>query len=301
MRDEVLRLFREVDDLTPAERCVYFERRQIPADVQAELESLLQFDAPDTPMVETVSGAARAFLESLEEFPAPGLRCGPYRLDRLLGRGGVGEVFLAERADGQIEQSVAIKLLCRGVPRPLLRSRFLQERQILARLQHPGIAHLLDVGETAEGRPYLVLDYIDGVPIDVYSRELELRAKLRLFLKVCDAVAYAHRNLIIHRDIKPSNILVDAAGQPKLLDFGIAKILGAATDQTGTQERLLTPDYASPEQVRGAAQSTATDVYSLGAVLYRLLTGNRRTPSPIARPKRSIPRFAIPNQRRPGA
>jgi serine/threonine protein kinase len=273
MRDEVLRLFREVDDLTPAERRLYFERRQVPADLQAELESLLQFDSPDAPMAEMVSGAAQALLESLEVFPAPGLRCGPYRLERLLGRGGVGEVFLAERADGQVEQRVAIKLLCRGVPRSSLRSRFLRERQILAGLQHPGIARLLDVGETAEGHPYLVLDYIDGVPIDVYSRTLDVRGQVRLFLKVCDAVAYAHRNLIVHRDIKPSNILIDAAGQPKLLDFGIAKILAAATDQTRTHERLLTPDYASPEQVRGAAQSTATDVYSLGAVLYRLLTG----------------------------
>jgi len=165
-----------------------------------------------------------------------------------------------------------------------LRSRFLQERQILAGLQHPGIARLLDVGQTAEGRPYLVLDYIDGVPIDAYSEKLDLRGKLRLFLDVCDAVAYAHRKLIIHRDLKPSNILVDAAGQPKLLDFGIAKILAPDTDQTSTQERLLTPDYASPEQVRGAAQSTATDIYSLGAVLYKLLTRQ----SPHVFPNRTV-------------
>jgi len=276
-------LFREVDDLTPAERHRYFERHDVPLDLETELESLLQFDSADTPLADLVSGAAQAFLESLQEFPAPGFRCGPYRLERLLGRGGVGEVFLAERADGQVEQRVAIKLLCQGVLRPSLRFRFLQERQILARLQHPGIARLLDVGEIAEGRPYLVLDYIDGIPIDVYSRRLDLRGKLRLFLEVCDAVAYAHRNLIIHRDIKPSNILVDAAGQAKLLDFGIAKILDAETDQTRTEERLLTPDYASPEQVRGAAQSTATDVYSLGAVLYRLLTGQ----SPHAFPNRT--------------
>jgi serine/threonine protein kinase len=283
MRDEILGLFREVDDLTPAGRRLYFEQHEVPLDLQAELESLLQFDSPDAPLANVVSGVAQAFLESLEESPAPGFRCGPYRLERLIGRGGVGEVFLAGRADGQIEQRVAIKLLRHGVARPLLRSRFLQERQILAGLQHPGIARLLDVGETAEGRPYLVLDYIDGVPIDVYSRKLDLRGKLHLFLGVCDAVAYAHRNLIIHRDLKPSNILVDAAGQPKLLDFGIAKILAAATDQTRTQEHLLTPDYASPEQVRGEAQSTATDVYSLGAVLYRLLTGQ----SPHAFPNRT--------------
>ena len=283
MQDEVLRLFREVDDLTPAERQRYFGEHEIPPDLQTELESLLQFDSPDAPLANLVSGAAQTLLESLEEFPAPGFRCGPYRLERLLGRGGVGEVFLAERADGQVEQRVAIKLLCRGVRGPSLRSRFLQERQILARLQHPGIARLLDVGETAEGRPYLVLDYIDGAPIDVYSRKLDLRGKLRLFLEVCDAVVYAHRNLIIHRDIKPSNILVDAAGQAKLLDFGIAKILDAETDQTRTQERLLTPDYASPEQVRGAAQTTATDVYSLGAVLYQLLAGR----SPHSFPNRT--------------
>src|SRR5580658_3001926 len=283
MRDEVVQLFREVDDLTPAERRRYFERTGVPPDFQAELESLLQFDSSDTPVADVVSRGAEAFLESLEDFPAPGLRCGPYRLERLLGRGGVGEVFLAERADGQVEQLVAIKLLRRDVPRSSFRLRFLQERQILAGLQHPCIARLLDVGETTEGRPYLVLEYIDGVPIDVHSRRLDLRGRLRLFLEVCDAVAYAHRNLIIHRDIKPSNILVDAAGQPKLLDFGIARILASATDQTLTQERLLTPDYASPEQFRGAAQSTATDVYSLGAVLYRLLTGQ----SPHAFPDRT--------------
>ena len=273
MRDQVLRLFGEVDDLTPAERSLYFERHEVPPDLRTEVESLLQFDLPDAPLAEVISREAEAVLESLDASPAPGLRCGPYRLQRLLGSGGVGDVFLAERADHQVQQHVAIKLLRRGVPRPSLRSRFLRERQILAGLQHPGIARLLDVGETADGRPYLVLDYIDGVPMDVYSRKLDLRGKLVLFLGVCDAVAYAHRNLIIHRDLKPSNILVDAAGQPKLLDFGIAKILAAATDQTATQERLLTPDYASPEQVRGAPQSTATDVYSLGAVLYQLLTG----------------------------
>jgi serine/threonine protein kinase len=289
MQDEVLRLFRELDDLDPAERRRYFMQHEVPRDVQAELESLLRFDSPDAPLANLVSGAAQAFLESLEEFPAAGLRCGPYRLERLLGRGGVGEVFLAERADGQVEQRVAIKLLGQSVSRPSLRSRFLQERQILASLQHPGIARLLDVGETAAGRPYLVLEYIDGVPIDVYSQKLDLRGKLRLFLEVCDAVAYAHRNLIIHRDIKPPNILVDAAGQPRLLDFGIAKILDADTDQTRTQERLMTPDYASPEQVRGAAQTTATDVYSLGAVLYRLLAGQ----SPHAFPNRTAEAIEI--------
>jgi tetratricopeptide (TPR) repeat protein len=272
MQDEVFQLFREVDDLSPAERQHYFDLHRVPPESRAEVESLLAFDSPDAALSDLIAGAADAFLKSRES-PTEGLRCGPYRLSRLLGRGGVGEVFLGERADGQFQQRVAIKFLRQSAPRLSFRIRFMQEREILAGLQHPGIARLLDAGETAEGQPYLVLDYIDGVPIDVYCRTLDLRGKLRLFLPVCDAVAYAHRNLIIHRDIKPSNILVNAAGEPKLLDFGIAKILDAATDRTRTQERLLTPDYASPEQVRGAAQTTATDVYSLGAVLYNLLTG----------------------------
>ena len=272
MEDEVPLVFREVADLSPAERRRYFEKHRVSAELRAEIESLLSFDSPGAPFAELIAGEAAAVLET-EPAPSAGLRCGAYRLTRLLGRGGAGEVYLGERADGQIEQQVAVKLIQQGAPRPSFRSRFLQERQILASLQHPGIARLLDAGETAQGRPYLVLEYIDGVPIDVYARDLDLRDKLRLFLQVCDAVSHAHRHLIIHRDIKPSNILVSADGQPKLLDFGIAKILDAATDQTRTQERLLTPDYASPEQVRGAVQSTATDIYSLGAVLNDLLTG----------------------------
>ena len=166
-------------------------------------------------------------------------------MTRLLGRGGAGEVFLAGRIDGQIDQRVAIKLIQQSVSRHSFRYRFLQERQILASLQHPAIARLLDAGETEEGRPYPVLEYIDGAPIDVASQKLDLRGKLRLFLQICGAVSYAHRNLIIHRDIKPSNILVNAEGEPKLLDFGIAKILDAAqrlrATSTGDAERVIAP------------------------------------------------------------
>jgi serine/threonine protein kinase len=189
----------------------------------------------------------------------------------------MGSVYLAERADGEVEQRVAIKLLRFWSEEPVFQGRFLQERQILATLNHPGIARLLDAGHTAEGQPYLAMDYIDGTPIDRYAEALDLHGKLSLFIEVCEAVSYAHRNLIVHRDLKPSNILVDGGGRPKLLDFGIAKILDAGPDQiraqTQTVERLLTPEYASPEQIRGLVQSTATDVYSLGAVLYKLLTG----------------------------
>lgn len=272
MRPEVMLLFRELADLTSAGREHYFERHQVRPDLRAELESLFHYDFTGPSLTADVGAEARDFLES-RDVALEGRNYGPYRAVSLLGRGGAGAVFLAQRTDGQIEQRVAIKVLRQDSQLPLFRSRFLQERQILASLQHPGIARLLDAGQTGDGKPYLVMDYVDGTPIDVYAAKRDLRGKLNLFLQVCEAVSYAHRNLVIHRDLKPSNILVNAAGEPKLLDFGIAKILDAATDQTRTQERLLTPDYASPEQVRGAPQTTATDVYSLGAVLYDLLTG----------------------------
>jgi tRNA A-37 threonylcarbamoyl transferase component Bud32 len=273
MRDEIVALFRELADLSPAERDRYFKDHDVEMDLRREVESLFDYDAPTTWLLaDCVASEAEDLLQS-GDTQWKGRRFGPYRLVRLLGRGGGGTVFLAERADGQIEQQVAIKLLRQDIDGRSFRGRFLQERQILASLQHPGIARVLDAGEADGGEPYLVMEYIDGSPIDAWSAKLDLRSKLTLFLQVADAVAYAHRNLIIHRDLKPSNILVDALGSPRLLDFGIAKILDAATDQTRTLERALTPDYASPEQVRGRAQTTATDIYSLGAVLYLLLTG----------------------------
>ena len=185
----------------------------------------------------------------------------------------MGSVYLAERADGEVEQRVAIKLIGPRRSEPTFVDRFLRERQILATLSHPAIARLLDVGRTDDGQPYLAMEYVDGVPIDAYAAKLDLRGKLALFLKACEAVSYAHRNLVIHRDLKPSNILVETSGELKLLDFGIARMLDATMDQTVTQERILTPAFASPEQVRGTAQATASDIYSLGAVLYLLLTG----------------------------
>ncbi|MCC6368023.1 MAG: serine/threonine protein kinase [Bryobacterales bacterium] len=196
---------------------------------------------------------------------------GPYRLVRLLGHGGMGAVYLADREDGEVSQRVAIKFLGLTAGFPEMRGHFRQERQILASLAHPGIARLLDAGHTG-GQPYLVMEYIEGTHIDEYARKLDTRAILNLFLAICDAVSYAHRNLIIHRDLKPSNILIDSAGCPKLLDFGIAKILNES-EETRASQRILTPEYASPEQALGGAQGTATDIYSLGAVLYRLLAG----------------------------
>ena len=199
---------------------------------------------------------------------------GVYTLLRPVGAGGMGSVWLAERSDGQIQQRVAVKLLGAAGQRSGWRERFLRERQLLASLNHASIVHVIDAGQADDGQPYLVMEYIEGSPIDLYAAQLPLRDRLTLFLRVCDGVSHAHRRLIIHRDLKPSNILVDGTGQPKLLDFGIAKLLDDTGDPTQTIERMLTPSYASPEQFRGAAQTTATDIYSLGAVLYKLLTGH---------------------------
>jgi hypothetical protein len=265
-------LFRELADLPPEERKRVLAEREIPADLRIEVESLLRYDAPsDEFITRRVADAAE---EALRWRAEPVSRdYGPYRLVRLLGSGGMGAVYLAERRDGEIEQKVAIKLLRADADRPAWRDRFLRERQLLAYLNHSSIARLLDAGHTNDGRPYLVMEHVNGIAIDAYAAPLNLHAQLRLFLLVCDGVAHAHRHLIIHRDLKPSNILVDSSGHPKLLDFGIARLLDAPADETRTVERLLTPNYASPEQLRGDVQTTATDIYSLGAVLHKLLTG----------------------------
>ncbi len=267
-------LFRDLADLGDADRRAYYDARQIPADLRAEVESLLAFDGAGDERIEASIAAAAEQALAPETPLDAGSRCGPYVLDRLLGHGGMGSVFLAHRADGEVEQRVAIKLVRDIAGLPALRERFLNERQIQASLSHPGIARLLDAGHTVNGQPYLAMEYIEGQPIDRYCANLDPRQKIEIFLKVCDALSYAHRNLIIHRDLKPSNILVDCFGQPKLLDFGMARAVGDSTDAGLTRERILTPEYASPEQVAGAARTTATDVYSLGAVLYQLLTGS---------------------------
>lgn len=204
---------------------------------------------------------------------------GPYRVVRELGRGGMGTVYLAERADEQYQKQVAIKLIKRGMDTDAVIRHFWNERQILASFDHPNIARLFDGGTSEDGLSYFVMEYVDGVPISDFcdAHALSITERLKLFREVCAAVSYAHRHLVIHRDIKPSNILITAEGLPKLLDFGIAKILQAGEDAqalaTMTGMRLMTPEYASPEQVRGEPVTTASDVYSLGVVLYELLTG----------------------------
>jgi serine/threonine-protein kinase len=209
------------------------------------------------------------------EQPAQPKRAGPYLLERLISRGGMGEVWLASRVDGSYRQQVALKLVRSGLGIDLLLPRFQQERQFLAQLNHPAIARLLDGGEAPDGRPYLVMEYVEGEPLLQFCdhRKLSLDERIRLFRKLCDAVEYAHRNLIVHRDIKPGNVLVTAEGQPKLLDFGIAKLTESREASAATAFPLVTPRYASPEQLRGESATTSTDVYSLGIVLFELLTG----------------------------
>jgi serine/threonine protein kinase len=206
---------------------------------------------------------------------------GPYRIVRTIGQGGMGAVYLAERADAQYRGHVAIKLCNALFATPVAMDRLRAERQILANLDHPNIARLLDGGTTAEGMPYLIMEYIEGAPIDVYAdqRQLSLRERLSLFRDVCAAVHYAHQHLVVHRDIKPSNILVTTDGRVKLLDFGIAKLLdeanrdGLASQYTVAEQRLLSPEYASPEHIIGRPITTASDIYSLGVLLYKLLAG----------------------------
>ena len=272
MNSEVRLLFHRLADLSPEERERTFEELGTRPDLRAEVESLLKFDSTqDSDLTGRVSRVAvQALSEDEREFS----RCGPYRLERLLGRGGMGAVYLADRTDGEVQQKVAVKLLRADEHRAGLRERFLKERQFLASLKHPSIVHMTDAGKTADDRPYLVMEYVDGAPIDAYAEGIDLRQKLALFLLVCQGVSHAHQQLIIHRDLKPSNILVDSTGQPKILDFGIAKLLDGTGDQTQTVERLLTPGYASPEQLSGGMQKTATDVYSLGAILYKISTGS---------------------------
>jgi tRNA A-37 threonylcarbamoyl transferase component Bud32/tetratricopeptide (TPR) repeat protein len=270
VRARVQEIFHALADSSEEERRRYFAAEQIDEPTRKEVEALLAFDLETASLEIEIGKEAKRAMETLD---TRGPNCGAYRLTEVLGWGGMGSVYSAERADGEIAQRVAVKLLRPGTDNPDLRQRFLAERQILAALSHPNIARLMDAGHREDGQPYLVMEYVEGKPIDVFTSDFSVRQKLRLFLKVCDAVAYLHRNLVVHRDLKPQNILVTTDGEPKLLDFGIAKILDYALDSTVTVVRMLTPDYASPEQVMGKTVTTATDIYSLGAVLYKLLTG----------------------------
>ncbi len=262
--------------LAAPEREAYLDRiGESDPELARELRALLEADASAGTFLSTPAADQVALFSS----DLTGLQIGPYRVLRRVGSGGMGAVYLAERVDKSFERTVAVKVVRLGFGIEERIARFQRERQILAQLDHPNIARLIDGGTMAGGVPYLVMEYIEGTPIDVYCREagLPVAERLRLFVKVCAAVHFAHQRLVIHRDIKPNNVLVGGDGEPKLLDFGIATILertGAEHDQlTHTGCFVVTPDFASPEQVRGEMVTTASDVYALGIVLYLLLTG----------------------------
>ncbi len=281
-------IFQAALDRAPDERLAYVvEACAGDGTLRVEVESLLkEQDALPAEQATAIDGGLVAKLLNRAQ-DVTGQRIGPYQVLRELGRGGMGAVYLAERADAQFRQRVALKLIRRGLEHGEVLRRFRYERQILAGLQHPNIARLLDGGATEDGTPYFALEYVEGEPLDEYCRQqkLTIPQRLELFRTVCAAVHYAHQNLVIHRDLKPGNILVTPSqdgkdGVPKLLDFGIAKLLNPTqfdlTDaQTQASVRPMTPAYASPEQVRGQAITTASDVYSLGVLLYELLTGRR--------------------------
>jgi serine/threonine protein kinase/tetratricopeptide (TPR) repeat protein len=279
-------IFQTALDLAPNERAPYIAEVCAGDDeLRREVEALLaQYreagDFLDEPLYE--GSGVQALAALIDDDPVIGQRIGAYRVVSQIGRGGMGAVYLAERADNAFQKRVAIKLIKRGMDTDFILRRFRHERQILAALDHPYIARLLDGGATAAGQPYFVMEYIEGEPLYRHAdaRRLRLRERLRLFCQICEAVEYAHQKQVIHRDIKPSNILVSTGGAPKLFDFGIAKLLDPelASDtnpQTATAMRMMTVEYSSPEQVQGLPVTFLTDVYSLGVLLYELLTGHR--------------------------
>src|SRR5262245_3227817 len=277
-------LFSQAVDLPVADRAE-FVRRQTSDDksLQDELMDLLAHDSGRAtgPLTQALGAALDATTRDRRS-ALLGRIVGHYKLTAVLGHGGTGTVYLGERADRQYSAQVAVKIIDTTTVQGDLGLRFRAERQILASLNHPNIARLIDAGETDEAQPYLIMEYVHGEPLDRYCdrRQLDVRKRLELFLQVCAAVEYAHQNLVVHRDLKPANILVTAEGTPKLLDFGIAKLLDAGEAAsylalTRMNDRLLTPEYASPEQILGRPVTTASDVYALGVVLYELMTGLR--------------------------
>lgn len=303
---QVEAIFQAALDLIPEERARYLsEVCATDASLKNDVQKLLsQHDSAgsllEDPLGETelsALGSLEDFIQEAEDDPMIGRRLGAYRIEREVGRGGMGAVYEAIRVDKEFAMRAAIKLVKRGMDTDFILRRFRTERQILAALDHPHIARLLDGGTTEDGLPYFVMEFIEGQPLYNYcdSHQLSIAERLKLFTSICDALHYAHQKQVVHRDIKPSNVLVTSEGVPKLLDFGIAKLLNPGLvgdithDPTATAMRLMTPEYASPEQVQGEPTSPTTDVYSLGVLLYELLTGHRpyrlsnRAPHEMAR------------------
>jgi len=278
---QVKGVLEQVLEISPQQRARFLDQAcEGDEFLRHEVESLLEDEKAGAEGFLEAPLWTSAVFESALSDSWVGRRIGAYEVGALIGEGGMGSVYRGIRADQQYEKQVAIKVVRQGLGTAFALAQFRAERQILANLDHPHIARLLDGGTTGVGLPYLVMELVDGEPIDQYcnARKLSIDERLRLFLRVCSGVQYAHQHLVIHRDLKPGNILVTPDGTPKLLDFGIAKILDPGStpninEPTMNAMRMLTPEYASPEQVRGEVVTTASDVYSLGVVLFRLLTG----------------------------
>ncbi len=293
-------IFEKAVELPPTERDAYLIKVcNGDENLRQQIEKLLFADEQTNHFLDSPIFVSDSFAENIEDSVAPsfvGKKVGKYRLIKELGRGGMGAVFLAERDDSEFQKRVAVKLIKRGMDTDFILKRFRNERQILATLEHPNIAHLLDGGTTEDGLPFFVMEYVEGKTINKFCTEkkLSFSDRLQIFLQVCAAVEYAHQNSVIHRDLKPANIIVTNDGTPKLLDFGIAKILNPelaanTIEPTASMLRLMTPEFASPEQIKGETLTPATDIYSLGILLYELLTEKRpykfpsRAPHEIAR------------------
>lgn len=278
---EIKNIFQSAIEREPDQRASFVaEACASNTELRDEVERLIALHDEAGDFIEDTE-RARDLLKEIGGELLIGRLIGPYKIVRELGQGGMGAVYLAVRADDQYHKRVAIKLDKRGLDSESILRRFRNERQILASLDHPNIAKLLDGGTTEDELPYFVMDYIEGLPIDLYCdrHKLSTAERLKLFRTVCSAVHHAHQSLVVHRDLKPGNILITADGTPKLLDFGIAKLMNpeltaATIEHTLTVFGPMTPRYASPEQVRGEPITTASDIYTLGVVLYELLTGH---------------------------
>lgn len=275
--NKIKAIFSRATDLPPAEREMFLNSNSdIGAEIIAEVRRLLAADEKNN-FENPIAAIAHLWLDNeAENFI--GREIGSYKIIREIGRGGMGVVFEAVREIEDVSQKVALKILQKGMTSDALLRRFRHERQILASLEHPNIARLLDGGKDADGTPFLAMEFVDGIPIDEFcdAKDLGIQQRLQIFLQACAAVSFAHSRLVIHRDLKPSNIFVTCDGNVKLLDFGISKILSDeenANNQTVTILGMMTPEYASPEQIKGAQLTTGSDIYSLGLLLYELLTG----------------------------
>ncbi len=273
-------IFQTALNLPSAERPAFIEKASDGDEqIKMEVETLLEAHEEAGDFINKSAFSVADFVTDTPKTSLIGQKIGVYEIERQIGRGGMGAVYLARRADQTFDKRVAVKLIKRGFDTDEIIRRFRNERQILAGLDHPNITRLLDGGATDDGLPFLVMDFVEGEPLTKFSRqqELSIKERLELFLKICSAVQYAHQNLIIHRDLKPSNVLVTNDGTPKLLDFGIAKLVAdeSQAETMNTLTRVMTPEYASPEQIQGKPITTSSDVYALGVILYELLTGVR--------------------------